>query len=269
MYNSFKVSIENNIASVAFDRPEKANSLHKEAWKEMQTIFEHMDENPEVRVVVLSGEGKHFCAGIDLSMLMDIGAYSGHDCEGRKRELVRKFILELQNNITSIEKCRKPVLAAIHNGCIGGGLDIVTACDMRYCTEDAFFVLKEVDMGLVADIGTLQRLPKLINQGVASEMAYTGRKVLGNEASEIGLVNKVYTDKDTMMTAVMSIARMIAEKAPMVIRGTKHIIQFTRDHSVNESLNYMATFNAAYLFTDDLTESFQAQLEKRKAVYNN
>ena len=200
---------------------------------------------------------------------MEVGAFSGQECEGRKRELVRKFILEMQNNITAIEKCSKPVLAAIHNGCIGGGLDIVTACDIRYCTQDAFFVLKEIDMGLVADIGTLQRLPKLINQGMVSEMAYTGRKVLGKEAFEIGLVNKTYKDKETMMTDVLSIARMIAEKSPMVVRGTKHIIQYTRDHSVNESLNYMATFNAAYLLSDDLTESFQAQMNKRKAEYKN
>ena len=141
------------------------------------------------------GEGKNFCAGIDLSLLMDVSQYDNIQCEGRKRETVRKFILQLQDCITAIEKCRKPVIAAIHRACIGGGVDIISACDMRYCTEDAYFSIKEVDMGLVADIGTLQRLPKIINLGVVAEMAYTGRNVGGQEAKAINLVNQVYPDK--------------------------------------------------------------------------
>lgn len=269
MYNSFKISIIDHIASVSFNRPEKANSLHKEAWIEMQRVFEDMDANPEVRVVVLSGEGKHFCAGIDLALLIDGNANDSIECEGRKRELVRKSITDFQNNISAIEKCRKPVIAAVHNGCIGAGLDIATACDIRYCTKDTFFVLKEVDMGLVADIGTMQRLPKIVNPAIAAEMAYTGRKVSGSEAREIGLVNNTFSGKEEMMEHVMQIAKTIAEKSPMVIRGTKHILQYTRDHSVQESLDYMATFNAAFMIGDDLSESFKAHVEKRTPVYKN
>ena len=267
MYQSFKVEIQEQVASVAFNRPEKANSLHRQAWEEMQKIFEDLDENPEVRCIVLSGEGKHFCAGIDLSLLMDVNTYNSIECEGRKRELVRKFILILQDNISAIEKCRKPVLAAIHNGCIGGGVDIATACDIRYCTDEAYFQVKEVDMGLVADIGTMQRLPKVVGYGVAAEMAFTGKKVLGEEAKEIGLVNKSFTDKESMMKGVMAMAKVIASKPPLVIRGTKHILQYTRDHSVRESLEYMATFNAAYLLSDDLTKSFEAAMSRKKPSY--
>jgi len=266
-YQTFKVDINNHIAHVAINRPNKANSLNQQAWDEMKAIFEALDENTEVRVVVLSGEGKYFCAGIDVSMLMNIGDFSAKGCEARKREKFIKGLQYLQDCVSAIEKCRKPVLAAIHNGCIGGGVDIASVCDMRYCTEDAFFVVKEVDMGLVADIGTMQRLPKIIPYGIAAEMAYTGRNVYGPEAKSIGLANNCYVDKSAMMEAVMQIAATIAAKPPVVIRGTKHILQHTRDHSVNEGLQYIQTWNAAMIFSDDLMEAFQAFMQKKKPVY--
>ena len=156
-YQFFNVTINNHIAQVSFNRPEKANSLHMPAWEEMQEVFEALHEDAAVRVIVLSGEGNNFCAGIDLETLMDLQRFGSISCEGRKREALRKFIFKLQDTITAIERCRKPVLAAIHKACIGGGLDIVSACDMRYCTEDAYFSIKEIDLGLVADIGSLQR----------------------------------------------------------------------------------------------------------------
>ena len=266
-YTSFKVTIENHIAQVAFNRPEKANSLHTPAWEEMQAIFEHLDENEEVRVIVLSGEGKHFCAGIDLTTLMEVQAFQAVQCEGRKREALRKFIFKLQNTITAIEKCRKPVLAAIHKGCIGGGVDIVSACDMRYCTEDAYFTIKEIDLGLVADIGTLQRLPTIIQPGIMAEMAYTGRKVYGPEAEKIGLVNRTYPDKTAMMESVLALANMIAEKSPLCIRGTKEMLLYKRDNTVDNALNYMVAWNASMLLSDDLMEAFQANMQKRKAEF--
>ena len=143
---SFSLEIKNHVAHLNFNRPAKSNSLHKEAWHEMKSTFETLSDDPEVRCIILGGEGKNFCAGIDLSLLMDISQYDTIKCEGRKRETVRKFILQLQDCITAIEKCRKPVIAAIHRACIGGGVDIISACDMRYCTEDAYFSIKEVDM---------------------------------------------------------------------------------------------------------------------------
>jgi len=266
-YQSFKVEINNNIAHVAFNRPDKANSLHAQAWKEMKHLFEELSYDENVRVIVLSGEGKLFCAGIDVSMLMDISNFAEKGCEARKREKFIDGLKHLQECVSSIEKCKKPVLAAIHKGCIGGGVDIATACDMRYCTEDAYFVVKEVDMGLVADIGTMQRLPKLVPYGFAAEMAYTGRKVYGPEAKTVGLSNQTYPNKETMMEGVMGVAAMIASKPPVVIRGTKHILQHTRDHTVNEGLEYIQAWNAAMIYSDDLMESFQAFMQKRKAVY--
>lgn len=265
----FKVEIENKIGHVAFNRPDKANALHMAAWEEMQTIFETLSERDEVRVIVLSGEGKHFCAGIDLELLMSVAGFQKIDCAGKRAEKVRKLVLKLQNTITSIEKCAKPVLAAVHNGCIGGAVDIVTACDMRYSTEDAYFTIKEIDLGIVADIGTLQRLPKIIPSGIAAEMAYTGRKVSGKEAQSFGLVNSCYDSKEELMEAVMQIAGTIASKSPVSIRGTKDVLRYTRDHSVEDALNYMSTWNAAMLLSNDLTEAFKATMEKRAPEFED
>jgi enoyl-CoA hydratase len=268
-YEYFKVDISNHIAEVKFNRPEKANSLHTPAWEEMAVIFQNLHNDPETRVIVLSGEGKNFCAGMDLETLMDIQKFGGIECEGRKREALRGFIFKLQDIITSIEKCRKPVLAAIHNACVGGALDIVTTCDMRYCTADAYFSVKEIDLGLVADIGTMQRLPTIVHPGIAAEMAYTGRNVMGPEAEKIGLVNNCFANKEEMYAHVMSLAANIASKSPLVVRGTKEMLLYKRDHSVEESLNYMTAWNASMLLSNDLMEAFQAFMEKRKPVFEN
>ena len=268
-YQFFKVTIQNHIAQVSFNRPEKANSLHMPAWEEMRTIFTDLDDDPEARVIVLTGEGKHFCAGIDLATLMDIQKFSSIKCEGRKREALRKFIFNIQDTVSSLERCRKPILAAIHKACVGGAVDITTACDMRYCTEDAYFSIKEIDLGLVADVGTLQRIPTILNPGVVAEIAYTGRKVFGPEAEKIGLVNQVFETQESMMTRVMELAAMIASKSPLCIRGTKEMLLYKRDHSVAESLNYMIAWNASMLVSDDLMEAFQANMEKRAPVFEN
>lgn len=262
-YNSFLVNIENHIASVSFNRPKKANSLHMDAWEEMQQIFESLHENPEVRVIVLSGEGNHFCAGIDLETLMSLQKFNEISCEGRKREALRKFIFKLQDSITAIEKCRKPVLAAIHGACVGGGVDITAACDMRYCVEKTHFSIKEIDLGLVADIGTLQRLPKILQPGIVAELAYTGRKVSGAEATKIGLTNQTFATVEEMKTEVYAIAKNIASKSPLCIRGTKEMLLYSRDHTVADSLNYMTAWNASMLLSDDLMEAFAAAMEKR------
>ncbi len=265
-FETFEVSIEQHIASVTFNRPERANALNQKAWDEMKAIFDDLSENDDVRVIVLSGNGKHFCAGIDLELLMNVAQFS-QKCEGRKREQLRKKVLELQAPINAIEQCSKPVLAAIHGGCIGGGVDIISACDMRYCTDEAYFTIKEIDMGMVADLGTLQRLPKVIPAGIAREMAYTGRNVTGHEAERIGLANRSFADAETMYAEVMKIAHAIAAKSPLSVRGTKAILNHSRDHSVADGLDYMATWNAAMLLSDDLMEAFEAKMQKREATF--
>jgi enoyl-CoA hydratase len=268
-YQHFLVEIQNGIAEVKINRPDKANAFNKGCWEEMQAIFVALNLDEKVRVVILSGEGKHFTAGIDLELLMSVSQLQSVSCQGRRGEQIRNLVKMLQAPINAIENCCKPVMAAIDGGCIGGGVDIVSACDMRYCTENAFFTIKEIDMGMVADLGTLQRLPKIIAPGMAAEMAYTGRKVYGKEAQNIGLVNQVYADKASMMTAVLELAAQIAAKSPLSIRGTKAMLQYSRDHSVQDGLNYIATWNAGMILSNDLMEAFQASMEKRTPKFKD
>ncbi len=268
-YHHFLVDIKDKIATVSFNRPDKANALHMEAWDEMRLIFNRLSDTPEARVIILTGEGKHFCAGIDLELLMSLNKLKEVTCEGRRGEQLRKFILNLQDAVSSIEKCAKPVIAAIHNGCIGGGVDIAAACDMRYCTNDAYFTIKEIDMGMVADLGTLQRLPKLISPGMVAEMAYTARKVSGTEAASIGLTNRSFANQDELMKGVIEIACQIASKSPLSVRGIKEVLRYAKDHSVDDSLQQIATWNAAMILSDDLTEAFKASLEKRPGLYKD
>ena len=265
---NLKLEIKDYVAHLAFNRPDKANSLNETSWEEMKVAFDHLSDHPQVRVVILSGEGKHFCAGMDLETLMS-QQQPGEKCEARKRQHLKKFIVKIQDCITSIEKCKKPVLTAIHGGCIGGGINIAATCDIRYCTEDAYFTIKEIDLGIVADIGVLQRMPHIVHPGIMAELSYTGRNVLGKEAKEIGLVNQYYSDKEEMMKAVKGIASMIASKSPLVVQGIKENLLFTRDHSVEDGLNYIANYNAGMLMSDDLMEAFQSYIQKKKPEFKD
>ncbi|MCB1893311.1 MAG: enoyl-CoA hydratase/isomerase family protein, partial [Rhodocyclaceae bacterium] len=175
----------------------------------------------------------------------------------------------LQDSLTAIERCRKPVLAAIHGYCLGGGVDLACACDMRYCSSDAQFSIKEIDVGMTADVGTLQRLPKLIGEGMVRELAYTGRMVAGPEAKEIGLVNHSYASAGMLFHEVAKIAATIARKSPLSIRGIKEMVTYSRDHSVADGLNYVATWNAAMLMSDDLTETMAATRAKREPKFRD
>lgn len=270
-YETLLLNTEKNVAHLQFNNPKMANAMTSAFWKELKEAMYVCDENPEVRVVVISGgESKHFSSGIDLAMLMGMkNSLDKLECEGRAREQLRRNILNLQETFTSIERCRKPVMAAIHGACIGGGVDLISACDMRYCTEDAYFCVREIDIGMVADVGTMQRLPKIISEGIARELAYTGRNVNGTEAKEIHLVNQCYDHRDTMMREVMMIAETIASKSPLSIRGTKEMLLYTRDHSVEEGLNYIATWNAGMLFSKDIQDALSAYMQKKKAEFVN
>lgn len=269
-FKNLLLSIEHKIAFLTINRPEKANSMTEEAWQELKQALEYCDETPEVRAVVFSGAGERlFCGGIDLSMLMSTHEKTNSPCDGRKREKFRKFLLDFQDIITLFEKISKPVLSAVHGACIGAGLDMISATDMRYCTEDAYFCIKEIDLGMVADIGTLQRLPKLISDGLTRELAYTGRKLSAAEALQCGLVNKVFKDKETMLQEVKAIAGMIASKSPLSVRGSKRNIIFARDHSVSESLEFMANWNAAHFYSNDLMAAFQASMTKETPTFED
>ena len=266
-FTTLELQFDNQVATVSLNRPDKANCMNADMWAELQTCFEWLDAEPSVRAVILAGQGNHFCAGLDLAMF---GGLHGSSSEpARRAEHLRRTILRMQDNLSAIEKCRKPVLAAIHKTCIGGGVDLVCCADMRYATEDAFFSIREIDIGMTADVGTLQRLPKLIPDGVARELAYTGRNMDAEEARELGFVNRVYEDRDVLMREVMAIAQAIARKSPLAVRGSKEMLLYSRDHTVSESLNYIATWNAGMLSAADLQAGLQAQLEKQQASYED
>jgi enoyl-CoA hydratase len=268
-YETLSVSLENHIATVCLNRPEKANAMSAAMWQEIRQAFQWVDVTPEARVAVLRGEGKYFTAGIDLQMMMGLGPQIQNECDGRTREALRRVILDLQDTLTSLERCRKPVLAAIHGGCIGGGIDLITCADMRYCSTDAYFTIKEIDIGMTADVGTLQRLPKLVGEGIVRELAYTGRSFDAQEAKNIGLVNRLFDSREALYAGVHEIAATIAAKSPLSIRGTKEMITYVRDHSVADSLNYIATWNAAMLMSQDLTEAMTANMAKKAPSFKD
>jgi enoyl-CoA hydratase len=182
---------------------------------------------------------------------------------------LRRLILDLQDCLSSIERCRKPVIAAIQGACVGGALDLVTCCDMRYAAPDAVFSIKEIDLGMVADVGTLQRLPRLIGEGMTRELAYTGRNVDAAEAEKLGLINFKFGDFSRLTVGIREIAQTIAAKSPLAVRGTKDVLNFSRDHSVADGLNYVAGWNAAMLLSADLGECIAAQREKRTAQFGD
>ncbi len=258
------------VAHLTLNRSDKANALDEQTWADLAAALDHCADTPSIRVIVLSGAGERvFSAGIDLSLLMNVRQAVADDCEGRMREKLRDFILRYHRIIDRLETGPKPVLAAIHGGCIGAGLDLVCAADLRFCSADAYFTIKEIDMGMVADFGTLQRLPKLISDGLTRELAYTGRKLEADEARQAGLVNRVFPDKTALLDGVLALAQQIAEKSPLSIRGIKRNLLYARDHSVADSLEYIATWNAAMLLSNDLTTAFQAAMTKEKAIFKD
>ena len=268
-FETLSVTVEAHIATVRLNRPDKANAMNLAMWHDIRNAFKWIDDTPEARVAILEGEGKTFTSGIDLTMMMGLGPQIQDDCDGRMRESLRRIILDLQDTLSSLERCRKPVLAAIHGACIGGGIDLICCADMRYCAADAYFSIKEIDIGMVADVGTLQRLPKLIDDGMARELAYTGRRVDAAEARAIGLVNRIYESREAMAAGVREIAASIAAKSPLAIRGTKEMMNYARDHTIADGLNYVATWNAAMLMSDDLQKAMMAAMSKQAPQFKN
>ena len=267
-YSAFNLELNDGIAHVQINRPEKINAMGAEFWTEIREIFAWIEDTAEVRVVVLSGAGKHFSSGIDLMYLAQVGNQLTKEV-GRNARTLKRKIEELQSSFNAVDQCSKPVLAAIQGYCLGGAIDLISACDMRYSTTDAQFAIKEIDVGMAADVGTLQRLPHIIGDGIMREMAYTGRTVHGEEAQRIGLVNSLYADQEALMAGVFEIARTIAEKSPIAVQGSKEMIRYMRDHTVADGLNYIATWNAAMLQSEDLRVAMAAHMSKQTPEFKD
>ncbi len=265
-YQAFNVGINAGVAHVIMSRPGSLNIMDGAFWTETREIFEALSDNTEVRAVVLSSTGKHFTAGMDLKFLGGLASMPGTD-PGRQREQIRRLVLEFQDCFNAIERCRVPVLTAIHGACIGGGVDMICASDMRYCSADAYFTIQEIKVGMTADVGTLQRLPHLMPSGLVRELAYTGRKLRAAEALSSGFVSRVFDDHESLVAGVLETAQEIAARSPLAVVGSKEMLNYTRDHSVADGLNYIATWNAAMVITEDLQEGMRAQAEKRPPSY--
>jgi len=267
-YKCFDVLIEKGVATVTLNRGEKLNTMIPAFWSELPKVIDEINSSGEVRVIVLASTGKHFSAGMDLAVF-SMGSGESQAEVGRLRANLRENALHLQDSFNCLEKARIPVLAAIQGGCIGGAVDMVTACDMRYASEDAFFCIQEINIGMTADVGTLQRLPKLIPEGVCRELAYTGRRMKADEAKSVGLVNEVFSDQESLLDGVMEIAEEIASKSPLAIWGSKEMITYSRDHSTSDSLNYIATWQSGMFQPADMKEAFQAKAENRPSEFDD
>jgi len=257
--NPFKVEKDGHIGWLILNRPEKRNTMNDAFFEGLTRHFREFDEDPDVRVVIIRAEGKSFTAGIDLVEMAPMLQGKGVDF----REGLRKNILKFQESMNAIEKCRKPVIAAVHSHCIGGGVDLLSACDIRMATRDALFSIRETRIAIIADLGTLQRLPHIIGHGWFRELALTGRDFSAEEALKMGLITRLYEQRDTLYEEAGKLAAEIASCPPLTVQGVKDVILYNRDHGLRAGLEYVAQKNAAHLPSEDLMEAFQAFMEKR------
>jgi enoyl-CoA hydratase len=272
-FRCFNLEIADGIAHLQMKRPDEFNSMVPEFWKELPAIVEDIDDNAKARVIVVSSTGKHFTAGMDLAVFANsttIGTERAKQERGRRAANLRHHVLDIQETFNVIDRARMPVLAAIQGGCVGGGVDFASACDCRYATEDAFFVVQEINIGMTADVGTFPRLCHLLPQGVLRELAYSGRRLPARKAYDLGLVNEIFPTQDAMMKHVMSVAKDIAEKSPLAVHGSKVMINYARDHSIADGLDYIATWQAGMYNPEiDMREALTARQEKRKAGFDD
>jgi len=268
-YKSVTVEIADYIAEVTLIGPGKGNAMGPDFWSEMPRVFAELDANPEVRAVVLTGSGKNFSYGLDLTA-MGGGAlapvFTG-EMTARDRLVLQDEIRAMQTAITAVAECRKPVVAAIAGWCIGGGVDLITAADIRYASADAKFSVREVKVAIVADMGTLARLPQVVGDGHTRELALTGKDIDAARAEKIGLVNDVFDDQDALLAAAKATARDIADQSPLAMAGVKEVLNFSRRSAEDESLKFVAVWNAAFLASRDLLAAVTAAMTKQKPTY--
>ena len=268
----FEVSIADHIAHIVLNRPEKRNSMITAFWDELPLVISALEQDDSVRVIVISSTGPHFTAGIDTAVFASNETPNEdlREVEHQKRRHGARFydnVLRMQRTFNCLEECRVPVLAAIQGGAIGGGVDLITACDMRYMSKDGFLTIFEINIGMTADVGTFPRITKLIPEGIARELAYTGRRMGAEEAKNIGLVNAVFDTHEELLAGVMEIAREITKKAPIAIYGSKRLITYSRDHSTADSLDYISIWNASMLNSAEVREAMSAAGEKREGDF--
>lgn len=266
-WECFTLEYREAVALLTLSRPQALNTMNGAFWRELDQIAGLLQREGKARALVIASTGKHFTAGMSLEVFgTDLTLDDG---KATSRANIAAVLGDMQRTFDRVAALRMPVLAAIHGGCVGGGVDLVTACDLRYCTRDAFFCVQEINLGMAADVGTLQRLPKLIPEGVARELAYTGRRLPAARAQALGLVNEVFDDQPAMLEGVLQVAREIASKPPVAIWATKQAIDYARDHSVADGLQQMGWLQSGLWDTAAVRESVRAREEKRAPRYED
>lgn len=265
-FETLDVVADSTVATVTLNRPDKLNAMNGAMFREIGEAFRWIDSETDARAVVLAANGKHFTAGLDLKESSTVmGAHEGDPA--RVREKLRRHILHLQDCFTALEECRAPVIAAIHGACLGGGIDLITACDIRVCSADTWFSIQEINVAIVADVGTLQRAPYLLPSGILRELAYTGRKLAAEEASKYGFVNAVSETRELAIAKATEIATEIASKSPLAVAGTKAVLNHSRDHTISDGLDYVATWNSGQLLGEDLVKAATAALTRENVEF--
>ncbi len=265
----FAVSIDDKVAHLRLNRPDAFNSMNRAFWSEMPAIVRAINDQGLARCIVISSTGKHFCAGMDLSVFQGggEGASASRPDPHVGAEAAIHHLKHLHETFNCLDEGRIPVIAAIQGGCVGGGVDMTSACDIRFCAADAFFVVQEINIGMTADAGTFPRLCRLIPQGWVRELAYTGGRLPAARAREIGLVNEVFDTHEEVVAHALAVAREIAGKAPVAVTGSKVMINYAREHGTRDALDYLAVWQAAMFSRSDMAEAFKAKAEKRDAAF--
>ena len=268
-WTCFSVSIEDGVAHIQLNRPEAMNAMNRAFWNELPAIVRDIDDNARARCIVISSTGKHFSAGMDLSVFTDGESVNPMAQADRQNaaESFRRHIHHLQDTFSCLDEARMPVIVAVQGGVIGGAVDFTSACDIRYAAADAFFVVQEINIGMTADVGTFPRLCKLIPEGWVRELAYTGRRLPAQKAREIGLVNEVFDTHEQVVAHALETAREIASKAPLAVAGSKVMINYARDHTIKDALDYIAVWNTSMFSPMHMAEAFAAKNEKREANF--
>ena len=268
MKKFYRVEKQPPLAWVYLNRPEKKNAMNPPAWTESRQIFEDLDQDDDIRAVIIAGEGPCFSAGIDLvSMMPELPELLEQDQKGGIKWRLLPKIKKLQEAISCIEWCKKPVIAAIHGHCIGAGLDMATACDIRLASEDAVFCLKEAAVGFVADVGVLQRIPLIVGQGHARELAFSAKTITAARAKEILLVNETFEDRQALMQGARQLAEEIAGNSPLAVQASKDVLNYGVGKGIDDGLNYVASMSANIIPSNDLTEAVTAFMERRPAKF--
>ena len=257
-YKTLTVTTDGHIARITLDRPDRLNAMNADFWNELPAAVRALDAGGDVRAIVIDANGKHFTAGLDLGMFGTPPDPADVTARVQKAARFRHNTALMQQTFSALEDCRVPVIAALHGGCIGGGVDLISACDLRYASRDAYLTVYEINVGLTADVGTFPRLCKLLPEGIVRELAYTGRRMGAEEGERRGLFNEVLDSKEAALERALEVAREIADKSPLAVHGCKRMITYARDHNTADSLDYVVTWNAGMLHTEEVMAAVTA-----------